>query len=110
MDDDELDPVKIGAKLGWSQAQIDALTACLKEQKPLWLPMYSGWVPSNASSRPPVLGEGGKGLGQRVETALSNLTLLRRLSPRRPAHAYIGSTEWPARRANFVRRQIIRWL
>jgi hypothetical protein len=32
--ENELDPVKIGTKLGWSQAQTDALAACLKEQKP----------------------------------------------------------------------------
>jgi hypothetical protein len=34
MDDDELDPVKIGTQFGWSQAQMDALAACLREQKP----------------------------------------------------------------------------
>jgi hypothetical protein len=46
MDNYDFDPVKIGTKFGWSQAQIDALAACLKEQKPLWLPVDGGWVPS----------------------------------------------------------------
>jgi hypothetical protein len=46
MDNNELDPGKVGAQLGWSPAQIDALAACLKELKPLWLPMNGGWVPS----------------------------------------------------------------
>jgi hypothetical protein len=46
-DNDELDPVKIGAKFGWNQAQIDALAACLKEQKVWWLPVDGGWVPSD---------------------------------------------------------------
>ena len=44
--DDELDPRKIGAHFGWGQAQIDALAACLKEQKVWWLPVDGGWMPS----------------------------------------------------------------
>jgi hypothetical protein len=46
MNVDVLDPVKIGTKFGWNQAQIDALAACLENQQSWWLPIDGGWAPS----------------------------------------------------------------